>query len=89
MADVKDLRTQAYAAAIKDAREQAERLAAISGVKLGRVMSVREGAPQQATNVNVVYYGVPAAEPDADAYTTSKLEDVTVKIILQVEFSIE
>jgi uncharacterized protein YggE len=86
MADVKDLRAAAYTAAIKDAREQAERLAALSGVKLGRVTSVREGAAPQ-TNVNVVYYQPPATEEEK--YTTSKLEDITVKIVLQVEFEIQ
>lgn len=87
MADVKELRANAYSAAIKDAREQAERLAGLSGVKLGRVTSVREGAPQ-STNVNVVYYGQPSSD-EADKYTTTKLEDITVKIVLQVEFAIE
>ena len=87
MGDVKELRTNAYTAAIKDAREQAERLAALSGVKLGRVTSVREGAPQ-STNVNVVYYGQPSTD-EAEKYTTTKLEDITVKIVLQVEFAIE
>jgi len=87
MADVKELRAQAYSAAIKDARDQADRLASLSGVKLGRVKSVREGAvPTQ--NVNVVYYGQPSKD-DSDSYTTTKLEDITVKIVLQVEFAIE
>jgi uncharacterized protein YggE len=88
MTDVKELRAQAYTAAIKDAREQAERLAMLSGVKLGRVTSVREGAPQN-TNVNVVYYAAPSSSNEADKYTTNKLEDITVKIVLQVEFAIE
>jgi uncharacterized protein YggE len=88
MADVNELRAKAYTAAIKDAREQAERLATLSGVKLGRVMSVREGAPQQTTSVNVVYYA-PPTNNESENYTTTKLEDITVKIILQVEFAIE
>lgn len=87
MADVKELRANAYTAAIKDAREQAERLATLSGVKLGRVTSVREGPPQ-STNVNVVYYQQPSSD-EADKYTTTKLEDISVKIVLQVEFAIE
>jgi uncharacterized protein YggE len=87
MADVKELRAQAYTAAIKDARDQADRLATLSGVKLGRVTSVREGAAP-SPNVNVVYYGQPSKD-DSDNYTTTKLEDITVKIVLQVEFAIE
>ncbi|QDT56871.1 oxidative stress defense protein [Caulifigura coniformis] len=87
MADVKQLRANAYSAAIKDAREQAERLAALSGVKLGRVVSVREGAVQNS-NVNVMYYGQPPSD-DAEQHTTTKLEDIKVKIVLQVEFAIE
>jgi uncharacterized protein YggE len=87
MADVKELRTQAYTAAIKDAREQAERLASLSGVKLGRVTSVREG-PLPNQNVQQIYYGMPQKD-DSDSYTTTKLEDITVKIVLQVEFAIE
>ena len=89
MADVKELRTQAYTAAIKDAREQAERLANLSGVKLGRVTSVREGPAQNTTNVNYVYYPGQTSKDDSDSYTTTKLEDITVKIVLQVEFAIE
>jgi uncharacterized protein YggE len=88
MADVKELRAQAYTAAIKDAREQAERLANLSGVKLGRVTSVREGPVQQNTTNVMYYYGQPSKD-DTDQYTTTKLEDITVKIVLQVEFAIE
>jgi uncharacterized protein YggE len=87
MADVKELRAQAYTSAIKDAREQAERLAKLSGVQLGRVTSVREGPIQNTTNV-MYYYGQPSKD-DSDSYTTTKLEDITVKIVLQVEFAIE
>jgi uncharacterized protein YggE len=88
MADVKELRAQAYTAAIKDAREQAERLANLSGVKLGRVTSVREGPAQQNTTNVMYYYGQPANN-DSEQYTTTKLEDIAVKIILQVEFAID
>jgi uncharacterized protein YggE len=89
MTDIKDLRATAYEGAIADARQQAERLAKLSGVKLGRVTSVREGAPQNPSNVNVMYYyGAPTNE-QAEAFTTNKLEDITVKIVLQVEFAIE
>jgi uncharacterized protein YggE len=89
LADIKDLRQKAYEVAIQDAREQAERLAKLSGVKLGRVTSVREGTSQNQSNVNVMYYyGMPTSD-DTDKYTTSKLEDITVSIVLQVEFAIE
>lgn len=89
MADIKDLRTQAYEGAIADARQQAERLAKLSGVKLGRVTSVREGAPQNQSNVNVMYYYGSPTNDQAEAFTTNKLEEITVKIVLQVEFAIE
>jgi uncharacterized protein YggE len=89
MSDIKDLRAKAYEEAIADARQQAERLAKLSGVKLGRVTSVREGAPQAQPNVNVMYYYGAPTNDQAEAFTTNKLEEITVKIILQVEFAIE
>jgi uncharacterized protein YggE len=89
MGDIKELRAKDYDGAIADARQQAERLAKLSGVKLGRVTSVREGAPQNQSNVNVMYYYGAPTNDQAEAFTTSKLEDITVKIILQVEFAIE
>jgi uncharacterized protein YggE len=88
MANIDDLREQAYEAAIRDAREQAQRLAKLAGVKLGRVTSVRVGQPAQSSNPIVVnYYGAPQSDPDE--YSSSKLEDITVKVTLQVEFAIE
>lgn len=89
MMDIKDLRQKAYEEAITDARQQAERLAKLSGVKLGRVTSVREGAPQSQSNVNVMYYYGAPTNDQAEAFTTDKLEDISVKIVLQVEFAIE
>jgi uncharacterized protein YggE len=89
LADIKELRQKAYESAIKDAREQAERLATLSGVKLGRVTSVREGTAQSQGNMNVMYYYGSANPNESDAYTTTKLEEISVKIVLQVEFAIE
>lgn len=44
LADPKPLTDEARALAVKDARRRAEQLAEASGVKLGRVLSVNEGA---------------------------------------------
>jgi NADH dehydrogenase/NADH:ubiquinone oxidoreductase subunit G len=87
MKDIKDLRQSAYESAIKDAREQAERLAKLSNVKLGRVTSVREGSPTQQSMQVMYYYGAPTQEEDK--FTTTKLEDISVRIVLQVDFAIE
>lgn len=89
LGDIKEARQGAYEAAIKDAREQADRLATLSGVKLGRVTSVREGSNAPGNNVNVMYYYGGALPDEKDRYTTSKLEEISVKIVLQVEFAIE
>jgi len=89
LGDTRDVRQRAYEAAIKDAREQAERLAKLSGVKLGRVTSVREGTNAPGSNVNVMYYYGSPLPDENDRYTTSKLEEISVKIVLQVEFAIE
>jgi uncharacterized protein YggE len=43
--DAKKLREEAYKAAVADAREKAEQLAELSGVKLGKVIAVQEVQP--------------------------------------------
>ncbi|MBX3442205.1 MAG: SIMPL domain-containing protein [Planctomyces sp.] len=89
MSDISELRQQAYEGAIKDARTQAERLAKLSGVTLGRVTSVREGTQQNQTQMNVMYYYGAQSASEPDAYSTGKLEQITVSVVLQVEFAIE
>ena len=85
-----DLREQAYAKAIENARSKAERLAKLSGVKLGRVVSVQDGATPQNPNqvVYAAYY--PGQQGGGDAELASPVAgDITLNVRLTVQFAIE
>jgi uncharacterized protein YggE len=84
-----DLREQAYAKAIENARAKAERLAKLSGVKLGRVVSVQDGATPQNPN-QVVYAGYFPGQGGGEAELASPVAgDITLNVRLTVQFAIE
>jgi uncharacterized protein YggE len=86
------LREKAYKVAIEDAKSKAQSLAELSGVKLGRIVSVREDAAG-AANVEsmVVYnYGARANKESGNdtSITSSTSGDVTLNVGLTVRFEI-
>jgi uncharacterized protein YggE len=85
--DVGAVKGQAYEAAILDARTQAERLAKLAGVKLGKVTAIREVTQKNDSNQMYRYYGwMPPKEPE---YVSSGLAEIPVAVVLEVEFAIE
>lgn len=89
LSNVNEVKARAYEQAIADARTQAERLAEISGVKLGPITGIREGNLPGKNNQQVVYYNpYMQQQDDDDQFTSTDLRDITVTISLQVDFSI-
>lgn len=83
-----ELREAAYAKAIENARGKAQRLAALSGVKLGRVASVQDGSPIQQPN-QAVYAAYMQAQQGGDELSSPVAGDITMNVRLTVQFSIE
>lgn len=88
--NVDDFKAQAYEKAIADARKQATRLAELAGVKLGRVTGIREGAIPKDNRQQVIYaYPGMINQEEDDKFTATDLKEITVSIVLQVDFAIE
>jgi uncharacterized protein YggE len=90
--DTTDLQNEAYKQAIADARAKAQRIADLSGVKLGKVLSVHdEGVsppqPQQQVYYNGMMQTVNKEDPKEARSTT--LADIPITVNLQVQFAIE
>jgi uncharacterized protein YggE len=88
LADVASVKGQAYEAAILDARTQAERLANLAGVKLGRVTAIREVTDKKSGPDFNPYYGWMMAKKEPE-YVSSGLAEIAVAVVLEVEFAIE
>jgi len=93
LAETDALREQAYKMAMDDARKKAERLANLAGVKLGRILSVKDavavgnngsGGEQMAM---MAMYGV-AMPPEQQELTSSVFKEISVKVNLAVQFEI-
>jgi uncharacterized protein YggE len=83
--DTTELQNQAYKQAVADARAKAQRIADLSGVKLGKVLSVHDdGASSGPINQN----GNNQNTIDKEA-STGSLSDIPVTVTLQVQFAIE
>jgi uncharacterized protein YggE len=82
IADVSALQEQAYKEAMADARKRAQRLADLSGVKLGRVVSAQD----QGVNASGEMTSGPAQAKEA---TSSTMTDIPVTVRLSVQFEIE
>ena len=92
--DTTDLRNQATKQAIEDARTKAQQIADLSGVKLGKVLSVHdEGtAPVQQQTWNpwmgMMTGGDEDHTTDKEA-TSTKFGEIPITVRLQVQFEIE
>ena len=78
---------EAYQKAIEDARTKAQRIADLSGIKLGRVLSVTD----QETAGNAIanpYINIPAP-PDDKQLQTAALTEIPVTVRLVVRFDID
>jgi uncharacterized protein YggE len=88
--NVDELKAQAYEKAIADARKQATRLAELAGVRLGSVTGIREGTVPTGNQQQVVYaYPGMVNQEENDKFTSTDLKEITVSIVLQVDFAIE
>lgn len=82
------LRAEAYAAAMKDARSKAEKLAALAGAKLGRVVSVSDATTMQG--MPNPYYGyMPQASNTLDELSGGVFGDIPLVVKLTVNFELE
>lgn len=88
LGDVASVKGQAYEAAILDARTQAERLAKLAGVTLGRVTSIREVTDKNSGQNLNPYYGWMMSKKEPE-YVSSGLAEIPVAVVLEVEFAIE
>jgi hypothetical protein len=95
--DKTDLENQAYEKAVADAKAKAERLATLSGVKLGRVLSVEDqGAqPPQANNpmeivAEMMTDSIPQStgESNGKDVSSDSLREIPVSVHLLVKFEI-
>jgi len=92
LADPEAVREKAYQQAMEDAKSKAKRLADLAGVKLGRILSVQEGAAPKGQNENnyftmiMAMYGASSGEQDP---MTTKLSEVPYKVALTVQFEIQ
>jgi uncharacterized protein YggE len=89
--DPKDLRDAAFKDAMDNARSRAQRLAELSGVKLGNIISVREGNVTPNTNVNVSYdpWGNPIrGQAEGSDLTSQMFSEIPLKVALTVQFAI-
>ncbi len=90
LTDTEALREQSYKAAMEDARKKAERLAALAGVKLGRVVSIKEAVSvggNNPQNAVMAAYGV-LSPTETNEISTGVFKEVSVKVNLAVQFEI-
>jgi len=92
--DTTELETQAYKEAIADAKAKAQRIADLTGVKLGKVLSVHDdnatAAPQQTWNpyVGMMMTNNSGGKGDKEA-TSGTFGEIPVTVHLHVQFEIE
>jgi uncharacterized protein YggE len=89
--DPKELRDAAYKDAMENAKTRAQRLADLSGVKLGKILSIREGVVGGSPNVNISYdpYGNQLRAPTEGTDLTSQMfTEIPMKVALTVQFEI-
>jgi uncharacterized protein YggE len=83
IADTKALETESRTLAVKDAQQKAQTLAQAAGVKLGRVLSITEGA---SYNPPPMPYGRAMA---ADAVAPGPVQAGSLEIATNVEMRFE
>jgi uncharacterized protein len=89
--DPDKLREQAYKQAVEDARAQAKRLADLAGVKLGRILSIRDLGGQTVNPQNPYVVVYPGATPGTNTreLSSAMFGEIPVKATLAVQFDIE
>ncbi|WP_299464453.1 SIMPL domain-containing protein [uncultured Gimesia sp.] len=92
--NVDQLKEQAYAKAVQDAKTQAEKLARLTGVKLGKVISIN-GEGDSNKSANAVYnqmmaqYIAAGIAIQSDEQASSLFKAIPVSVAVRVTFSIE
>jgi uncharacterized protein YggE len=85
------MREQAYKAAMDDAKKKASRLANLAGVKLGRIVSVKDAVAINGANSQnaamMAMYGVIAPQ-EANELSSGVFKEISVKVNLAVQFEI-
>lgn len=92
LSDVEGARQKAFEDAMSNAQKQGERLAKLAGLKLGKVRAINESQPGSTARqaVNVVYaYTPPNQEQEAELFTSSSLQDITVAAVIEVDFDVQ
>ncbi|MFN0196282.1 MAG: SIMPL domain-containing protein [Planctomycetaceae bacterium] len=90
--NIDDLKQQAYEKAIQNARANADRLAKLAEVKLGKVVSIQDlSVPNQnEANFNIyAAYGINPSKPEEDDYSSNTSSEIIVEVKLNVRFAIE
>ena len=92
IADISDMQDQAYKAAVEDARHRAQRLADLSGVKLGRIVSAQDLGAGGSSENRMVYYGYnnsndnPPVNKEASSNALTEIP-VTARVSVQFEIA--
>ena len=90
--DLAEVREQAYEKAVADARMRAERLARLTGVKLGRAIGVNElqVSGDESTYMQQMYQSMPMASTSEEpALVSDSFLEIPFRVKLMVRFSIE
>jgi hypothetical protein len=87
VADPAAARTDAYKAAVADAKSKADQLATLSGGKLGKVLSVSEESPPQNPYYQQQQQG-DSNDDDIKSVGTSSTGDVTIVVRLAMKFEL-
>tara|TARA_R110001592_G_scaffold336140_1_gene621391 strand:- start:41243 stop:42028 length:786 start_codon:yes stop_codon:yes gene_type:complete len=92
--DVEKLKEAAYEQAVKDARSQAEKLAKLTGVKLGKVISV-DGVGDSQKNTAAIYNQIISQYMSAtrvnqtEEQASTLLKAIPIAVAVRVTYSIE
>tara|TARA_R110002124_G_scaffold76059_6_gene203926 strand:+ start:121 stop:906 length:786 start_codon:yes stop_codon:yes gene_type:complete len=92
--DVEKLKEAAYEQAVKDARSQAEKLAKLTGVKLGKVISV-DGVGDSQKNTAAIYnqiisqYMAATGVNQTEEQASTLLKAIPIAVAVRVTYSIE
>jgi uncharacterized protein YggE len=90
--DRSELEAQAYEKAVADARVKAERIAKLSGVKLGRVSLVQDQATSQEGNqllLAAIYSSAASVTPESKEVESAAMAEIPVTVRITVKFEIE
>jgi uncharacterized protein YggE len=88
--DTTDLQNQACKQAIEDARAKAQRIADMTGVKLGKVLSVKDyGVTDSTPGATMMNGYTPPEHAVTKEASTGSIGDIPLTVKLQVQFEIE